>query len=64
MEYKVVKTEARKLGNAIDSLESKIRVLLACGWKLQGGISIAVEPEYDHNANATYHVAQAMIKED
>ena len=39
--------------------ESEVAALLAEGWKLQGGVSIALNPQ----TNNTYY-AQALIKEE
>ena len=64
MQYKVVKKEAKHIGNAIESLEREVKILLHTGWKLQGGISISVEPKDDFSNKADYYVAQAMVKED
>ena len=52
MQYTVVK-EFRQ-----DQFEIEVAYKLADGWKLQGGVSIAVNPQTN-----TTHFAQAFVKE-
>ena len=59
MDYKIIETTRS------EALESKVRELLAQGWELQGGVSIAIwstptnlYDRYDTN----YAYCQAMIK--
>ena len=50
MEYTVVSE------NSVDKLEQYVAAYLSEGWKLQGGVSVAVD-------QGRYEYVQAMIKE-
>ena len=63
MKYLVVKRESGSIDTAMKFLEIDVNMNICYGWKLQGGISITLEPQNEYNKNAKYYVAQAMVYE-
>ena len=56
MDYKVVWTSDKDLSKAVKDLTSMVKELYSYGWKLQEGISIALD-KYNY-----YYVCQTMVK--
>lgn len=56
MEYKIVESDSS------DGLSTQVNILLACGWKLHGGLSANLA--IGNGAYRDYFFAQALVRED